>query len=77
MIRFKFFASIFCLLTILVFSGCGDSGGGSSAGGSSAGTGTLSLSLTDSSGDYQAVYVTIYEVQVHMGEMKMKMATGR
>lgn len=67
MIRFKFFASIFCLLTILVFSGCGDSGGGSSAGGSSAGTGTLSLSLTDSSGDYQAVYVTIYEVQVHMG----------
>ncbi|MEE4263976.1 MAG: DUF4382 domain-containing protein [Desulfobacteraceae bacterium] len=65
--RFKLFASIFCLLTLVAFWGCGNSGGGSSTGGSSAGMGTLSLSLTDSSGDYQAVYVTIYEVQVHMG----------
>ena len=67
MIKFKFIASIFCLLTVLAFSGCGNSSGGSNDGGSGSGMGTLSLSLTDSSGDYQAVYVTIYEVQAHLG----------
>jgi hypothetical protein len=65
--RSKLFGSIVCLLIVGAFWGCGNSGGGSGTGGSGAGMGTLSLSLTDSSGDYQAVYVTIYEVQVHMG----------
>jgi hypothetical protein len=36
-------------------------GGGSSSGG----TGTLSASLTDAAGPYQAVYVTVKELQVH------------
>ncbi|MBI4411809.1 MAG: DUF4382 domain-containing protein [Deltaproteobacteria bacterium] len=48
-----------CLLFLPVFWTISCSGGG-------AGTGTLSLALTDAaSDDYQAVYVTIDEVQVH------------
>jgi len=47
----------------MVLISCGD-GGGSSGGG----TGTLSLSLTDAStSEYQAVYMTIVAVQVHLG----------
>jgi hypothetical protein len=47
--------------TLLCFCYCG---GGSS--GTTGGTGTLSLDLTDAATeDYQAVYVTIREVQVH------------
>ncbi|UCF93067.1 MAG: DUF4382 domain-containing protein [Desulfobacterales bacterium] len=52
----------FSLGTLLIFAGC--DGGGSSG---SPPTGNLSLSLTDASSDqYQAVYVTIDEVQVHI-----------
>jgi hypothetical protein len=52
------------LIFILYFiSACGD-------GSSSDGTGTLTLALTDASTDaYQAVYVTIDEVRVHLGEV--------
>jgi hypothetical protein len=55
---------LLCLLTGIVLTACGG-GGGSDSGG---GTGTLSTSLTDSaSDDYQAVYVTIARVDVHLG----------
>ena len=50
------------MLAVLTITACG--GGGS--GGSN--TGTLALSLQDAfTDDYQAVYVTINEVQVHLG----------
>ena len=52
------------LLTLL--AGCG--GGGGSSSGSGSGTGTLALSLTDDSVEgYNAIYVTIEKVQVHLG----------
>ena len=54
---------IFSILFLFVISAC--SGGGGSSG--SGGTGTLSVSLTDSAGSYQAVYVTIEGVEVHTG----------
>ena len=57
--------SMICFLTLFV--GCGSGGGGSSTGGSG-GTGTLALSLTDAPGqDFDAVYVTIERVEVHLG----------
>ena len=50
--------SIFFLIS------CSDGGGGSG----SVGTGTLSLSLTDNStAEYRAVYITIKNVEVHLG----------
>ena len=52
--------SIFILCFLFACSG---GGGGSDSGG----TGTLSVSLTDSAGQYKAVYVSIIGVQVHMG----------
>lgn len=56
---------IFFSSLILILIGCG--GGGSTS--SSEGTGTLSLSLTDATtNEYQAAYVTIEEVQVHMSD---------
>jgi len=59
----KFFVLILCLVVGSLLTACG--GGGSSSGG---GTGTVSTSLTDSSTDeYQAVYVTIARVDVHLG----------
>ena len=54
-----------CFLFIFMFAACSGGGSGSSGGGSD-GTGTLSLSLSDATTDeYNAVYVTIEEVQVH------------
>ena len=53
---------IFVLLLFLV-SACGSGGGDSGSGG----TGTLSVSLTDSAGSYEAVYISVIGVQVHMG----------
>ncbi len=52
---------VFVFSALALMAACG--GGGSSGGD----PGTLSLSLTDASGSYQAVYVTIKEVQVHLG----------
>ena len=49
-------------LAIVTF-GCGGGSGGSSGGGS----GTLSLSMTDAAADFEAVYITIDEVQIHLG----------
>lgn len=57
---------LFCILLISIFIliSCGGGGGGSGSGG----TGSLALSLSDSSTeDYEAVYVTIRNVQVHLG----------
>ncbi|MBC2710496.1 MAG: DUF4382 domain-containing protein [Desulfosarcina sp.] len=54
------------LATFGLLISCGGGGGGSASVGS--GSGTLSLSLTDASTDrYQAIYITIDEIQVHMG----------
>jgi len=51
------------LLLFILLTACGGGGSGSSAD-SGAGTGTLKLGLTDAfSDDYQAVYITIAEVQ--------------
>ena len=58
-------------ITFLIFSAftllaCGGGGGGTSSPVSSGGIGTLSMSLTDAmSNDYDAIYVTIEDVQVH------------
>ena len=53
------------VMALFLLSIVGCSGGG----GSDSGTGTLSLSLTDAPTDgYQAIYVTIKEVQIHKAE---------
>lgn len=59
---FKFLGLIVSILTMLIFSACGDSSDGG-------GTGTVSFGLTDSStGKYKAIYVTIDEVQVNKND---------
>ena len=62
----KFFAlmlSIFCILGLI---SCGGGGGSSDVG--IVGTGTASVSLVDSaSEEYTAVYVTINDIQFHLG----------
>ena len=55
----------FCGLAVLLFAplvlfACG-SGGGSG----STGTGTLSLNLVDNASDYNAMYITLKDVQIH------------
>ena len=55
---------VLALCALFVLPSCGGGGGGDGT----AQTGTLSVGLTDASTDeYKAVYVTITEVQVHMG----------
>ena len=64
-------ARIILFLFILMITACGGGSGGSSS--LSGETGTLYLSLTDATTDeYQAVYVTIKEVWVHMGGNEKK-----
>jgi len=60
-------ALILTLAAMIIVWGCGD--GGSGSGTASVGTskGALSLSLIDASSNYNAVYVTIGEIQVHPG----------
>jgi len=63
MIRFRSINLIILALIFLFFVSCSGGSGSSS-------TGTLSLGLTDAStNEYQAVYVTINEVQVHLGDV--------
>ena len=60
---FKLFGWLFIALSFVMMSAC--SGGGGSG---STGTGTLALSLTDNSTEeYRAVYITIKNVEVHLG----------
>ncbi|MHC4537765.1 MAG: DUF4382 domain-containing protein [Planctomycetota bacterium] len=63
----KLCSLIFAMFFIFAFVAC--DGGGSSSSSTSSGTGTLSLMLTDGPiQGLQAVYVTIDEVQVHVGD---------
>ena len=55
----KLISIVIACFSMFFFLAC--DGGGSSSGG----TGTLSASLTDAVGPYQAVYVTVKELQVH------------
>ena len=52
-------------ISVLTVTACGGGGGG---GGGGSGIGTLALSLQDAfTDDYQAIYVSIDEVHVHLG----------
>jgi hypothetical protein len=62
----KIFALMFSIFCILGLISCG--GGGGSSDGGIVGTGTASVALVDSaSEDYAAVYVTINDIQFHLG----------
>jgi hypothetical protein len=57
---------ILVILSVLSFLGC--SGGGDSGSSTGIGSGTVSVSLVDKTTyDYQAVYITIDDVQIHLG----------
>jgi len=63
--RFVSGLALLCLPLVIFAVSCGG-GGGDSGGSGSTGTGTMNLSLTDASTtDYQAIYVTIKQVEVH------------
>lgn len=63
--RSKRYRFILLIMALLLFSACNSS---SSSSGSTETTGTLYIGITDAaSEDYQAVYVTISEVQVNKG----------
>ena len=67
----KTFGICLLLMGSIILFACGGGGGGSSDG--ATGTGTLSVGLTDSSTDkYQAVYVTVDEVQVKSNDVSTK-----
>ena len=59
---FKFCGLILLIIAPLILFACG-SGGGSGSG--STGTGTLSLNMVDNASDYNAVYITLKDVQIH------------
>jgi len=67
---FKMKTTFLVMLSLVLgffLTGCGGGGGGSSS--SSSTSGTLQVSLTDASTDaYQAVYVTVARVDVHLGD---------
>ena len=63
----KYLGLILSIVSILGLISCGGGGGGSSSGGIVE-TGTASVALVDSaSEDYAAVYVTIRDIQFHLG----------
>ncbi len=63
----KYLSLILSIVCILGLISCGGGGGGSSSGGIVE-TGTASVALVDSaSEDYAAVYVTIRDIQFHLG----------
>lgn len=63
----KYLSLILIGLFVVTLTSCGGSSGGSSSGGGS--TGKLSLSLSDAPApEYQAVYVTISQIQVHRAD---------
>jgi hypothetical protein len=61
----KPFLIILSIFSTFFFLACGGGGGGDTF--STTPTGTLSVSMTDSAGPYKAVYVTVKELQVHLG----------
>jgi hypothetical protein len=61
------FYFVLAIFALFIMQSCGGGGGGGGGTATTSQPGSLSLSLTDASTDaYQAVYVTIGEVQVHM-----------
>ena len=60
----KFYGLTILLFAPFVLFACG-SGGGSGGGSTGIGTGTLSLNMVDNASDYNAVYITLKDVQIH------------
>ena len=60
----NFFGQIILMAVPLILIACG-SGGGSSSGSTATGTGTLSLNMVDNASSYNAVYITLNDVQIH------------